>query len=35
MRENGIPIVVFSIREPGNLMKVIKGQGVHTVIEDE
>ena len=36
MRENGIPIVVFSIRERGNLMKVIKGQGVHTVIaEDE
>jgi uridylate kinase len=36
MRENGIPIVVFSIRERGNLMKVIKGEGVHTVIaEDE
>jgi uridylate kinase len=36
MRENRIPIVVFSIREPGNLMKVIKGEGVHTVIaEDE
>jgi len=36
MRENGIPIVVFSIRERGNLMKVIKGEGVHTFIaEDE
>ncbi len=36
MRENRIPIVVFSIRERGNLMKVIKGEGVHTVIaEDE
>jgi uridylate kinase len=35
-RDNKIPIVVFSIRERGNLMKVIKGEGVHTVIaEDE
>src|SRR3989338_6387884 len=32
MRENGIPIVVFSIRERGNLMKVLRGEGVHTVI---
>ncbi|BEV12346.1 UMP kinase [Asticcacaulis sp. DW145] len=35
MRENGIPIVVFSIREPGGLRKVITGQGVHTVISSE
>ena len=34
MRENGIPIVVFSIRERGNLMNVLRGQGVHTVISE-
>ena len=34
MRENRIPIVVFSIRERGALSKVLNGQGVHTVIED-
>ncbi|MBP7704360.1 MAG: UMP kinase [Caulobacter sp.] len=34
MRENRIPIVVFSIREPGNMMKVLKGDGVHTVITE-
>jgi len=34
MRENGIPIVVFSIREKGNLMKVLQGEGVHTVIAE-
>ncbi|MFN3858322.1 MAG: UMP kinase [Caulobacter sp.] len=35
MRENRIPIVVFSIREKGNLLKVVRGQGVHTVITEE
>jgi uridylate kinase len=34
MRDNHIPIVVFSIRERGNLMRVLSGQGVHTIIED-
>ncbi|CAN1501649.1 PyrH Uridylate kinase [Caulobacteraceae bacterium] len=34
MRENGIPIVVFSIRERGNLMKVLRAEGVHTVISE-
>ena len=34
MRENDIPIVVFSIRERGNLMKVLQGEGVHTVIAE-
>ena len=34
MRENGIPIVVFSIREPGALHSVILGEGVHTVITE-
>jgi len=26
--------VVFSIRERGNLMKVLRGEGVHTVISE-
>ena len=30
MRDNQIPIVVFSIREPGNFMKVLTGEGVFT-----
>jgi uridylate kinase len=32
MRDNGIPIVVFSIRERGGLAKVLTGAGVCTVI---
>jgi uridylate kinase len=32
MRDNDIPIVVFSIRERGNLLRVVKGEGVHTTI---
>ena len=32
MRDNSVPIVVFSIRERGNFMKVLKGQGVFTTI---
>jgi uridylate kinase len=32
MRENEIPIVVFSIRTPGALNEVIHGRGTHTVI---
>ena len=32
MRENHIPIVVFNIRERGNLLKVLKGEGVFTTI---
>jgi uridylate kinase len=32
MRDNGIPIVVFSIRERGGLAKVLEGRGVSTVI---
>jgi uridylate kinase len=34
MRESGIPIVVFSIRQRGALQSVLTGEGVHTVIED-
>jgi len=33
MRDNAIPIVVFSIRERGNLMRVLQGEGVFTTIE--
>ncbi|HTM82433.1 UMP kinase [Asticcacaulis sp.] len=32
MRENEIPIVVFSIRTPGALNEVIHGKGIYTVI---
>jgi len=34
MRDNDIPIVVFSIRERGNLLKVVRGEGVHTTITE-
>jgi uridylate kinase len=34
MRENGVPIVVFSIRDRGALRDVLMGGGVHTVITD-
>jgi uridylate kinase len=32
MRDNDIPIVVFSIRERGNFLQVLKGEGVFTTI---
>jgi uridylate kinase len=32
-RDNGIPIVVFNIREPGNLAKVLAGKGVATIVQ--
>ncbi|HEY2660714.1 MAG TPA: UMP kinase [Caulobacteraceae bacterium] len=35
MRENGIPIIVFSIRHRGGFLDVLTGQGVHTVIGAE
>ncbi len=35
MRENGIPIVVFSIRGRGNLLSVLTGNGVHTTIAED
>jgi uridylate kinase len=34
-RENGIPIVVFSIHEQGNLSKVLKGKGRYTLIAEK
>ena len=35
MRDNGIPIVVFSIRQRGALRDVLMGDGVHTVIGED
>jgi uridylate kinase len=34
-RENGIPIVVFSIHEKGNLSAILKGHGRCTVIAEK
>ncbi|GAA3794199.1 UMP kinase [Qipengyuania pelagi] len=33
-RDNDIPIVVFSIREKGNLARVLSGEGVQTIVEN-
>ena len=33
-RENGVPILVFSIHNPGGLSEVVHGQGTYTLIED-
>jgi uridylate kinase len=33
-RDNQIPIVVFSIREQGNLARVLAGEGVQTIVQD-
>jgi uridylate kinase len=34
-RDNNIPIVVFNIREEGNLARVLAGQGIATVVGGE
>ena len=34
-RENNIPIVVFNIRETGNLAKVLAGEGVATIVQNQ
>jgi uridylate kinase len=34
-RDNDIPIVVFSIREQGNLAEVLRGQGVATMVHHQ
>ena len=34
-RDNDIPIVVFNIREPGNLAAVLAGDGVSTIVQNE
>src|SRR4051812_38613809 len=32
-RDNNIPIVVFNVRQPGNLAKVLAGRGTATVVQ--
>ncbi|QPQ55722.1 UMP kinase [Allosphingosinicella flava] len=34
-RDNNIPIVVFNIREQGNLTRVLDGQGTATIVQNE
>ena len=34
-RDNDIPIVVFNIREPGNLAQVLAGEGIATIVQNE
>jgi uridylate kinase len=34
-RENDIPIVVFNIRETGNLAEVLAGRGTATIVQNE
>jgi uridylate kinase len=34
-RDNDIPIVVFNIRQPGNLARVLAGQGTATILSTE
>ena len=34
-RDNAIPIVVFSIREKGNLARVLAGEGVQTIVQEK
>ena len=34
-RENDIPIVVFNIREQGNLARVLAGEGIATIVQNQ
>ena len=34
-RDNDIPIVVFNIREQGNLARVLAGEGIATIVRNE
>jgi len=34
-RDNKIPIVVFNLRQSGNLAQVLAGRGISTVVQDE
>ncbi|HEU4809374.1 MAG TPA: UMP kinase, partial [Sphingomicrobium sp.] len=34
-RDNDIPIVVFNIRQPGNLAEVLAGKGTATIVQNE
>jgi uridylate kinase len=33
-RDNNIPIVVFNIRQPGNLAEVLAGRATATIVQD-
>ena len=33
-RDNNIPIVVFNIRQPGNLAQVLSGKGTATIVQN-
>jgi uridylate kinase len=33
-RDNNIPIVVFNIRQPGNLARVLDGSGTATIVQN-
>ncbi|MET0878975.1 MAG: UMP kinase, partial [Tardiphaga sp.] len=32
-RDNNLPVIVFSIEEPGNLLKVLRGEALATIID--
>ncbi|MDX1711686.1 MAG: UMP kinase, partial [Rhodovibrionaceae bacterium] len=34
-RENHIPILVFSVVEPGGFARVVRGEGRFTIVTDE
>jgi len=34
-RDNNIPIVVFNVREQGNLARVLSGEGIATIVQNE
>ena len=34
-RDNNIPIVVFNVREQGNLARVLNGEGTATIVQNE
>lgn len=34
-RDNDIPIVVFNVRQPGNLAKVLAGEGTATIVQNQ
>ena len=34
-RDNNIPIVIFNIRQPGNLAEVLAGRGTATIVQHE
>jgi len=33
-RENNLPVIVFNMNQPGNLLKVVSGENIGTVIHD-